>query len=111
MKLLGKCKRMLLPATSSDAAGKADLSVKLPKLRKARGGHKAYSMKTLEQTRTLLGAIQSSDSLKLRQNKKVLEEKLEKSSDLNDQILGLLDREDAIAAEINDSREFREVVY
>ena len=38
----------------------------------------AYSMKTLEQTRTLLGAPQSNDSLKLRQKRKVLEEKLEK---------------------------------
>ena len=99
------------PATSSDAASKADLSVKLPKLRKVRGGHKAYSMKALEQTRTLLGAPQLSDSLKLRQNKKVLEEKLEKISDLDDQILGLLDNEDAIAAEINESGEFRETVY
>ena len=99
------------PATSSDSASKADLSVKLLKLRKVRGGHKAYSMKALEKTRTLLGAPQLSDSLKLRQNKKVLEEKLEKVSDLDDQILGLLDNEDAIAAEINESGEFRETVY
>ena len=98
-------------ATSSDAASRVDLSVELPKLRRVRGGHKAYSTKTLVQTRALLDAPQSIDSLKLRQNKRVLEEKLEKISDLDDQILGLLDDEDTIAAEINESGEFRESVY
>ena len=58
-----------------------------------------------------MDAPQSIDSLKLRQNKKVLEEKLEKISDLDDKILGLLDDEDTIAAEINESGEFRESVY
>ena len=65
------------PATSNDAASKADLSVKLPNLHKVRGGHKAYSMNALEQTKILLGGPQLSDSLKLRQNKKTLDEKLE----------------------------------
>ena len=54
---------------------------------------------------------QSIDSLKLKQNNKVLEEKLDKISDLDDQILGLLNDEDIIATEINESREFRESVY
>ena len=109
--IVGKMPKNTALATSSDAASKADLSVKPPKLRKVRFGHKVYSMKVLEQTRTLLGAPQLSDSLKLRQKKKVLEEKLDKISDLDDQILGLLDNEDAIAAEINESGEFRETVY
>ena len=71
-------------ATSSDAASRVDLSVKLPKLRRVRGGHKAYSTKALEQTRALLEVPQSIDSLKLKRNKKVLHEKLGKMSDLDD---------------------------
>ena len=68
-------------------------------------------MKMLEQTRTLLCAAQSSASLKLRQNKKVLEEELEKISESDDHILGLLDHEDAIAAEMNETGEYRETVH
>ena len=98
-------------STSTDAASNADLSAELSKLRRVRGGHKAYSTKTLTQTSTILDGFQSSDSLKLRQNKKVLEEKLEKISDLDDQILGLLDDEHTIATEINESGDFREAVY
>ena len=78
-------------ATSSDATSKANLSLELSKLLKERSGHKTYSTKRLEQTRTLFGAPQSSDSLKLKQNKKVLKEHLEKIRNLVDQILGMLD--------------------
>ena len=46
----------------------------------------------------------------MKQNKKVLEEKLDKISDLDDQILGLLNDEDIIATEINESGEFKESV-
>ena len=63
------------------------------------------------QTRTLLELPQSIDSLKLKQDKKVLEDKLDKISDLDDQILGLLDDEDNIATEINELGEFRESFY
>ena len=63
------------------------------------------------QTRALLELPQSIDSLKLKQNKKVLEEKLDKISDWDDQILGLLDDEDNIATEINELGELRESFY
>ena len=97
-------------AASSDAASKVEISVELPKLRRVRGGHEAYSTKTVTQTTAFLNTSHLNDSLKLRQNKKVLEEKPEKVSDLDEQMLGLLDDEDTIAAEINELGEFRESV-
>ena len=68
--------KMPKDSTSNDAASNAELSAELSKLRRVCGGHKAYSTKTLTQTSTILDGFQSSDSLKLRQNKKVLEEKI-----------------------------------
>ena len=64
--LIGK---MLKDSTSTDAASNTNLSAEL---RRVCGGHEAYSTKTLTQTSTILDVFQSSDSLKFRQNKKVL---------------------------------------
>ena len=78
----------------------------LTKKRRIRGGHKAYITTSITKCKEILAKFISENSLRLKQEKVSLEEKLATVKGLDDQILDLIEKEDEIQHEINESANF-----
>ena len=74
----------------------------LTKKRRIRGGHKAYITTSITKCKEILAKFISENSLRLKQEKVSLEEKLATVKGLDDQILDLIEKEDEIQHEINE---------
>ena len=75
----------------------------LTKKRRIRGGDKAYVTTSITKCEGILAKFIPEDSLRLKQEKVSLEEKLTTIKGLDDQILHLIEKEDEIQYEINES--------
>ncbi len=95
-------------STDTDSSGSSANS-EITKKRRVLGGHNAYVTRALGEIRNRLDS-QLTETLSLKQNKLMLEEKLITVNNLDDQILDLLDEEAEIATEIDESGLFRENV-
>ena len=93
---------------SLEVPGTSDLTKK----RRVRGGHKSYVTKVLGQSAVLLAdQLSHENGLQLRQQKVQLEEKLATIKFLDNQILDLLETEQDIDHEIDESSKFCEGIY
>ena len=83
----------------------------LTKKRRIRGGHKAYITTSITKCKEILAKFIPEDSLRLKQEKVPLEEKLTTMKGLDDQILNLIEKEDEIQHEVNESANFSKGIY
>ena len=82
------------------------------KKRRQRGGHKAYIKTVLSAAAELLMAkLDPKNTLRLRQQKITLEERLKRIRELDNQILDLLIEEQYIELEITDTGQFSDLIY
>ena len=83
----------------------------LTKKRRIRGGDKAYVTTSITKCKEILAKFIPEDSLRLKQEKVSLEEKLTTIKGLADQILDLIEKEDEIQQEINESANFLKGIH
>ena len=83
----------------------------LTKKRRIRGGHKAYVTTSITKCKEILTKFIPEHSLRLKQEKVSLEEKLTTIKGLDDQILDLIEKEDEIQHEINESASFSKGIH
>ena len=87
-------------------------SAELKKKRRQRGGHKAFIKTVLSAAAELLTAeLDPTNTLRLRQQKITLEERLKTIRELDNQILDLLIEEQDIELEITDAGQFNDLIY
>ena len=87
-------------------------SAELKKKRRQRRGHKAYIKTVLSAAAELLTAeLDPKNTLRLRQQKITLEERLKTIRELDNQILDLLIEEQDIELEITDAGQFSDLIY